>query len=810
MAALSGLIVGLNTPLFGGFSIGNMLDPRDGLYYTARHADKPLPASLELDALREPVSIIQDLRGVPHIYAENDDDLLVVFGYVVARDRLFEMDFIPRATAGRLSEILGPSALDTDRFFRSIGLAWSAKKNMEDIGAAHSEQVRISSLFQKVAIEYIGSLSERDYPFEMRLLGYGPEPLDYIDSQMLLQYMIYDLSYRGQGSARNELRAILGSQEYELLYPRYSKTYVPIIPPSEASWSSVGEASIQSETSYSGIKFPTGPEASIAEGFRTGIGSNNWAVSGSRSETGFPILGGDMHLNLSLPALWYEAHLVSPNMNLYGVTIPGAPNIVEGITETTAWAFTNTGSDQIDYYVLETSDDRTHYLFEGSMVPFEVVSDTIFVAHGEPVVEEYLYSRYGPVFLRGDQTTTMRWVGHDRSRSAEALWNMGHARSYAEFEKALELWDSPMQNILFASRDDTVAIRSTGHLPIRAGADGSGVLDGSSGKNFWSGRVPFDELPYVINPEQGYLASANQQPADSTYPYYLGSDWRDGYRSLRINELLAGKDKHSVQDIMSYQADVHVVQADHFIPFLTDLEGLSENAIQIRNLLIDWDRETRIDQVEPLLFDFFLTDFVTHVWDELVFVGRPDPSDMTVYFLLETDPESHWFDIEATAERENAWRLLRDALERTASRYYTELVENEDNLRWGLHNHIVFKHLTRSQALKPLWRGPFEYPGYRATLSPSGSRMNTFSASWRVVVDFSSVPPNAYGIYPGGQSGNPFSTRYDENVDTYLAFKYHSLIMASSPSSFPETDIASTTMVRPSGATSADSSDPVR
>lgn len=506
-----------------------------------------------------------------------------------------------------------------------------------------------------------------------------------------------------------------------------------------------------------------------------------------------------MHLNLSLPALWYEVHLVSPDMNLYGVTIPGAPAVVEGITETTAWAFTNTGSDQIDYYVLETNEDQTEYLFAGSMVPFEVVSDTIFVADEAPIVEERLYSRYGPVFLDDDRATTIRWVGHDFSRSAEALWKMGHAGTYTEFEKALEFWDSPMQNILFASRDDTLAIRSTGHLPIRAGADGSGVLDGSSGENFWSGRVPFDELPYSINPDQGYLASANQQPADPSYPYYLGADWREGYRSLRINELLSGRKRHTVQDIMSYQADVHVVQADHFIPFLEELEGLGDDATRIRDRLLDWDRETRIDQVEPLLFDFFLKDFMDHVWDESVFDGRPDPSDMTVYHLLKTDPESRWFDIESTEVREDAAQLLRSALESTAVRYSKALLENEDDLQWGLHNRLVLKHLTRSEALRPLWRGPFPYPGYRATLSPSGSRMNTFSASWRVVVDFSSVPPNAYGIYPGGQSGNPFSIRYDENVDTYLSFEYHPLIMASSPDSFPEAERRSTTIARPSG-----------
>lgn len=785
-----------------------MLDPWDGLYLTARLADRPLPAVLEIDGLLEPVSVVMDIRGVPHIYASNDDDLLIAFGYIVARDRLFELDFIPRAAGGRLSEILGPSALEADRFFRSIGLAAAAGNNLDlieryesaqtDSSGAETEQLRITRLFQQGANVYIASLSESEYPFEMRLLGYAPQPMELIHSQLLLLYMTYDLSYRGSGSGHNELRSILGDSEYELLYPRYSRTYVPVIPSSEAHWSADRRENAElADGNFAGFDFPAGPPDTIAEGFRPGIGSNNWAVSGKRSMTGFPILGGDMHLNLSLPALWYEAHLVSPNINVYGVTIPGAPAIVEGITETTAWAFTNTGSDQIDYYVLETDSLQTGYYYDGSFESFLVIPDTIFIAGAPPVIERRLYSRYGPVFLNGDRATTIRWVAHDRSLSAVALWRMGHARSYSEFEESLQSWGSPMQNILFASRDDTLAIRSTGFLPVREGSDGRGMLDGSSGKNFWSGRVPFEELPYAINPEQGYLASSNQQPADPSYPYYLGSDWRSGYRSLRINALLSGREKHTVQDIMSYQRDVHVVQADHFIPFVADLTDLSDDARLIRDRLVDWDRETRTDQVEPILFDAFLRHFTDHVWDEAVFRGRPRPSDMTVYYLLESDPNSKWFDLEATSEREDAEGLLRGALEHAAQAYASALKENESELTWGHFNKLILKHLTRSPALKPLWRGPFEYPGYRATLSPASSRMNTFSASWRVVVDFSTVPPRAYGIYPGGQSGNPFSDQYDAYLETYLAFEYNSLIMAQTPSVFPQRDVAMISVIRP-------------
>jgi len=793
---LATVITGLKTPIFGGFALGTLLEPVKGLYQTARGADVRMATTLRLDGLSDNVEVLYDHRGVPHIYAQNDQDLVTAFGYVVARDRLFELDFIPRAAAGRLSEIMGSSAISTDRHFRSIGLEWASRKYADD----HMEAI---DWFQAGANAYISSLSESDYPFEMRLMGYKPKLLKPIDALLLQQYMTYDLSYQGPNSHYNELRDRLGDTEFRRLFPPFSRYFEPIIPPAEAHWSGgTGRVSTVAGNSgpaiiISGLAATEHFAGTVAEGYRDGIGSNNWAVSGSRSETGFPILAGDMHLNLSLPSIWYEAHLVSPDMNVYGVTFPGTPGIVEGITPTTAWTYTNTGADQIDHYLLDVDSSGTKYRVGNVWESFEMQSDTIFVADADPVVEIRLYSIYGPVLTDGETYTAIRWVAHERSSTMEAIWEMGHSAWYKDFDRATRKWGSPMQNILFASRSDTVSIRSTGFLPDRAGSTGLGLLDGMSGSNYWKGRVSFEDLPVSINPEQGFLTSTNQQPADSTYPYYLGSNWVSTHRSLRINELLSGTAKHSVSDIKAYQSDVFIVQADQLIPFIQELGGLSPDAELIQDKLVDWDRMASLDQIEPTLFRFFLDELEGAMWDEPVFNGLRRPEFSTLYHLLLTDSTSHWFDVQGTSKNESGSDLVRIILERTGVKYARQIRTNPAYLTWKNEHRILFRHLTRSPALRPLWRGDYPYPGFTETLSPGGSRITTHSASWRVVVDFSAIPPNAFGVYPGGQSGNPFSERYDGQIDTYLSFEYYPLILARSPQEFPPGSLWSTSILSP-------------
>lgn len=814
------LILLLGTRLTGMPPLGTLLDPVDGLYRTARNAEHADAGHLRLAALDAPVTVVRDERGVPHIFADSDRDAVVALGYVVAQDRLFQLDFIPRVASGRLASALGPSAVDTDRFLRSTGMEWGARRNLERMRREGGLEYDLLRWFSDGVNAYVDGLDAEDLPFEFRLIGYRPDRYSPLQSVRMMQYMAFDLSFNSRDALYTLLQERLSPEAYARLYPSFARLFVPIVPETG------GMPSADRAVFEAGAAVPAGAvsaalaahvaareglRGTVAEGYRYGKGSNNWAVAGARSATGAPLLAGDPHLGLSLPSIWYEVHVVTPTMNTYGVTLPGAQTPVIGFNDYAAWTFTNTGSDQLDHLALQLDATGLQYRYEDAWRPLVAMLDTIYVSGGDPVVDTLWYAHWGPVLREGDRATALRWVAHDANRTSLALWEMNHAQSYAAFQEALRLWDAPMQNVLYADVHGNIAIRSTGYLPLRRSGTGAGLRDGASEASAWIGRVPFDELPHSMNPEQGYLASANQQPADSTYPYYLGHDWRDAFRSLRINTLLRAKPQHTVGDMMRYQADVHALQHDLFAPLLDTLDGLGARADTLRRMLVAWDGETTVDRPEPLVLDVFLKTLDRLAWDEPAFepdsvvnhlgekVERrvPLPGETQLYLLMRDDPGSAWFDVQQTPEREDAAGLLRAALRATADTLEARHGWGAAHWRWGDHHEIVFRHLTRAPALRALGRGPFPFPGFAATLSPAGGRPTTHSASWRMVVDLSQQPPQGYGVYPGGQSGNPFSASYDRHLPTYLDFDYYDLQKPRRPEDLTARPTGSTLTLHP-------------
>ncbi len=810
------LLIFLGTRLAGVPPLGAVLDPKSGLYHTARLADAEPPSTVRIPGLTDSLQIVWDERNVPHIFAGNGLDAVAALGYVHAHHRLFQMDFIPRAASGRLSEALGAATIPTDAFLRRTGMEWGAQKNLTRIQRAGGLERDILEAYCRGVNAYVNALASADLPFEFRLLGYEPDQCSPIQPMRVLQYMNYDLSYGTDNPAYGWLQRRLDPHDYRTLYPADPDYSVPIIPSESESGVRANAAQSESGARWERIRSIDRPDAaagrtgiqpaarrsrfsttvsSLLEGFIPGKGSNNWVVAGSRSATGKPILAGDMHLSVTLPAIWYEAHIVTPEMNTYGVSIPGAPVLVEAYNEYLGWTFTNTGADQIDHYLLEVDSSETRYRFNGTWRDLELVPDTIHVKDAPPEIDTLRYAHWGPVSKRGGEWIAERWVAHDSSRTLLAVWMMNHARSHDEFQEALRYWDTPMQNILYADTSGVISIRSTGLLPVRRGGSGAGLLDGTSAEGEWIGRVPFDELPFAARPSHGFLTSTNQKPTDSTYPHYLGHDWGGTtYRSIRIDTLLRRKTVHGVRDLQHYQADVHAVQRDFFIPLIDTLRGLSSRADSLRQLLGAWDGEAALDRREPIAFHFFLKELERLAWDESAFdavridpagdtlaepARVPTPSQTRLYYLLTNRPTSNWLDVESTLEVESAAGLLRKALEGAASDLAARYGWDTPRWRWEERHGIRFNHLIG--ALEGLGRGPLPYPGYNATLSPASDTLATHSASWRVVVDFSTSPPFGRGVYPGGQSGNPFSRFYDLHIPTYLAFEYYPLHNGTEP-----------------------------
>lgn len=785
--------------------IGTLLDPADGLYRTARQAVPPADTSqLTLGALDASVTIVRDDRGVPHIYAASDRDATIALGYVVAQDRLFQMDFISRVAAGRMATIFGAPAVETDRFLRRTGMEWGARKNLQRVEAEDGVEADLIAWYGAGVNAYLDALDPADLPLEFRLLGYRPDRYTPMHAQRVLQYMTFDLTYYTDRPEYALVRDRLGDTAFQTLYPNQpAGLYVPMIPstePSGATAAATEPSAGISEAAWTAAQslLPETPPAlhglpdDLPHALDYGKGSNNWAVAGSRSATGAPLLANDMHLGLNLPPVWYEAHLVTPTMNMYGLTVPGAPVMVQGFNEQVGWGFTNTGADQIDHYALQLDAEGERYRYNGAYRDLRVEVDTIAVKGGPAVIDTLRYAHFGPVRIDRSDTTgalgavATQWVGHKPSRTLRALWGMAHATDLSSFEAALQYWDAPMQNVLYAGTDGHIAIRSTGHLPVRNAGHGRGLLDGTSDAFAWTGRVPFDELPYARDPGQGYLTSSNQKPTGPAYPHYLGHDWRDGYRSIRLDSLLRRQPTHGIDDFKAYHADVNVVQQDVFVPLLAPLTELSARADTLRRLLQRWDGEAAVDRPEPLVMDVFLTTLRRMTWDEPVFNGVPTPEDAPFVALLRTSPNARWFDVQDTPETEDARALLRRALEATAATLEARHGWDRDAWRWGDHHTILFRHLTQVDVFEALGRGPYEYPGFAATVSPARGRTATHSASQRLIVDFSARPPRGYGVIPGGQSGDPLDPNfYDQQLPSYLDFAYYDLLRPAEPEGLP-------------------------
>ena len=799
-ALASAVLLGaLHSGVAGLAGIGPLLDPVSGLYHTARRAEHLQDRALRISGLEQAVSVERDERGVPHIFAASDRDAIIALGFIVAQDRLFQMDFLSRVASGRLAEIFGSGSARADRFLRQTGMDWAARKIVAAMEEEAGVEQALTSWFAIGANAYIDALDEANLPFEFKLFGYRPERYSALHAARLVQYFNYDLSFQSDEAAYSVLMDRLGKEEYERLYPRHSSRYAPIIPepfggaqaagaaeqgraPAGAGAAAARLATMRQELANAG-----------AEGYRPPKGSNNWAVSGALSTTGAPILAGDMHLGLALPAIWYEAHLVTPHMNTYGVLAPGAPVIIEGFNDYLGWTFTNAGVDAIDHFLLELDESSLRYRYQGEWVDLVQELDTILVRGEQPIIEPLYYAHFGPVIHTDSGAVAVRWVAHDRNLTLTALWGMNRARSVEEFDTALHFWGAAAQNILYADAAGNIAIRSTGHIPLRRGGHGVGLLDGDTDAFEWTGMVPFDELPYSRNPAQGFLTSTNQQPTRADYPYYLGHNWEAAFRSLRIDSLLKAKPRHSAQDLMAYQADVHVVQRGLFMPFFASLSDLSERAQRVRDLLLAWSGEASVDRIEPLLLFELMRNMRMLAWDEPVFDGLREPNEMIIHRLLEDG--SPWLDVQATPEVEDVDAFLRLALNATVDALEERYGWDTTAWRWGERHKLVVRHLTQTPALKALWSGPHEYPGFDNTLSPAEDLLTTHSASWRVVVDFAPSPPVAYGVYPGGQSGNPFSAFYDLHVPTFLQFDYYKLHKPDAPGLL--SDLSSRLTLRP-------------
>jgi penicillin amidase len=501
----------------------------------SRAALPQLDGEARLPGLAAAVTVRRDALGVPHVQAASTLDAIRAQGYVVAQDRLWQMDLMRRRALGQLAEAFGEGALPADRDIRTLGLGRAAREVLPllppDIRAMLDAYAGGVNAFIDTHREAL--------PLEFRLLRYAPRAWEPTDTLAVGKLLALDLARGWDGEAfRATVVDRLPADVQELLYP-------PAFP---------GDRILVGADAASHRRLVSGEESAR--------GSNNWVISGAHTATHLPILANDPHLNLGVPSIWTAVHLTAPDLDVAGVTLPGAPGVVLGRNRHVAWGCTNVHDDSADLYILEF--DRANpnrYRTPEGWDTLTVVDEPIRVRTGplssawrsEP--HRVRLSRYGPLVEISGRLYALRWVSLEKAPELTAFALIDRAAGWDDFRAALEEYPGPSQNFVYADTDGHIAWYSAGHLPLRRGGDGSRPYDGASPDGEWTGFVPFDELPHVVDPPSGRLATANNRLVGSDYPYKVTRGGIGPWRAQAIFEALESRDAWTTDDVSALQGE---------------------------------------------------------------------------------------------------------------------------------------------------------------------------------------------------------------------------------------------------------------
>lgn len=793
-------------------ALGSFLDPAHGVWALARTAELPNEASAVLPALGSTVEVRYDKRSVPHIFATKEEDAYRALGYVVARDRLFQLWLGSMAAAGRLSELAGPRALPLDREMRRLAIPWSAERKLATIDS-FPETAGLLRAYSDGINAYIAHLSPDEMPLEFRLLGMKRVPQwQPLNSILMFNRMGWTLAYVAPELQRALAASKVGPAAAAALFPDNSIIQEPIVPNGRRAPrfdfarlpapGAADSADSQALIAALGDFLPaTAAQTSDGDAAARAFASNNWAVAPSRSATHDALLAGDPHLPLTLPSIWYEAHLVVPgSLDVYGVTIPGLPGIIIGFNRDVAWTFTNTGADVLDFYAEKVDNDAhpTKYLLDGSWHPLEQRIEQYHGRGGEVLATDTLYfTSRGPLRREHGQWLSMRWTVLEQSNEPEGFRLAAKARSVDEFQQAMGTYfRAPAQNMLVVDRHGSIAIRSTGRFPIRPNTNpnpysGFVVRDGTTSNSDWRGNLPLDFVPQARDPEQGYLASANQQPVDPRVAmYWFGGEY-DPWRAMRINQLLRADSSMTVDRMRTMQLDPGSSVADYFVPyFLNAAQAMAAHPVpgidttklaQAAKLLRQWDRRYTRENTRAVLFEAAFRELQDRTWDELddgtTADGHPrrvvTPA-MDVLAELLDDSTSGWWDDRRTAHRETRDEILAGSL--VAALDSTRAHFGDPNKKGWMWSRVRRANIWHPLGIRSLSALGLPVQGGRGTLNPLVATGN-FGASWRMVVEAAPNELKAWGTYPGGQSGNPASSRYENHIPEWMAGELEPLIV---------------------------------
>ncbi|NNJ54524.1 MAG: penicillin acylase family protein [Bacteroidia bacterium] len=746
---------------------GKLLNPFSGIWQNSESATDFESYNLKSIHVKENIKVVFDDRMVPHIYAQNLQDALFAQGYVEAYHRLFQMDISTRSPDGKLSEIFGENLLNYDKTQRRLGLGYAADNAIKG-WAKHPEEFKNIQSYVQGVNHYIHNLSQKDFPLEYKLLDFEPSEWSVRHSALLLKAMTQTLAgYEEDVEMSNALK-LLGPEDFKAIYPEYNPKDNPVIqgPYAALSQEMTGKSSLAKlEYFLNPTNRPKSPE---------GIGSNNWAVSGSKTKTGKPLLANDPHLGLSLPSVWYEIAITTPEFSARGVTLLGMPGIMIGFNQNIAWGETNVGHDMMDYYKIKwANSEKMQYYFDGKTKDVDLRIESIKVKGQGTVKDTVRYTAWGPI-VDDKNSLALRWIAHDEAPGKEFMTFVSGMTSnnYDEYLANTSEFYAPAQNFVYADNSGEIGLRVNGSIPIKNQGQGRLTSDGDSSIFGWKGIVPRDHNPQERNPTKGYVTSANQWSTTPEYPNYYNGSF-EPFRGRMINRILRDAKGLTIEEMQEMQQSTYSIEAEESLPHILAALDSSMFSLPEIDLLQSWDYNYTADSKAALLYNVLFKNFQKALWDEVYnhmdSIALPLPDSWVTILLLEENKESNYFDILSTPEKETFSDICNLAMSMT-------LKDSTIHHTWSESKNASIPHLIRLPAFSHTFTENEPISGHKYVLN---AMQSTFGPSWRMVVSLEDNP-TAYGIYPGGQSGNPASPFYKNMIDKWRTGAYDKLELSRS------------------------------
>lgn len=770
------------------------------IFYNMLHSSLPrYNDELIVAGIDGKIEVYRDSTAVPYIIAETESDGAFAMGYVHAQERLFTMDIARRAGEGKLSEIFGEETVPFDKMFLTVGIKRNILKNYSKFS---NNDIKILTAYSKGVNYYIKN-AEGKLPIEFSILGYEPEEWQPIHSLIIMRMMAWELNIGWWTDfAYTELVNKVGIEKAKEILPDYPKEAPVIVPKSVTALLKINTSFVKTVKQFRKFLGISG----------THIGSNSWVVNGDKSVTGKPIIANDTHLAFSAPDKWFAAVIKAENMDVAGFTLPGVPGIVIGKNNSIAWTMTNVMADDADFYSEKIDSSGKKYLLDKKWEKLIIVKDTIKIKNSAPIINITKITKNGPIisdihpftFLYKNEQEklnpiSMHWLGNEFSDELNAIYNVNKAKNFNEFKSALNDFAVPGQNFIYADKNNNIGYVFGADLPLRNYSNASFIVDGTNSSNIWQGLLNRDAIPFLLNPKNNYIASANNKTLDN-FKYYISNLWEPSSRIDRINELLNSKEKHSTEDYKNYQMDFISPYAKeitgHLLSAFNNINVVDENLKKSLELLKLWDYKfDRFSQTPLIYADFFKfllkniykDEMGEELFNDFVFVANVPYR--SVQQLLNQNSNT-WFDDINTPETETKDIILRKSLSDAMDELEKTLGKNMAYWQWGDLHTVTFKHMF-SGNLKMIDNlvniGPFKIGGDGTTIFnteyPFAKSIdkyprfrheefeNNLGPAMRFIFDFSS-PDEFLMVLTTGQSGQILSDHYKDMTQLWLNGKY--------------------------------------